>query len=46
MGTGSALSIDADDKSESFPDGVTGTFKVYYMPGGKETINHGSTIKA
>ena len=43
MGTGSALSIDAD-KSESFPDGVTGTFKVYYMPGGKETINHGSTI--
>ena len=43
MGTGSALSIDAD-KSESFPDGVTGTFKVYYMPGGKGDINHGSTI--
>ena len=43
MGTGSALSIDAD-KSESFPDSVTGTFKVYYMPGGKGTINHASTI--
>ena len=43
MGTGSALSIDADE-SESFPDGVTGTFKVYYMLGGKGTISHGSTI--
>ena len=42
-GMGSALSIDPD-KSESFPDGVTGNFKVYYMPGGKMDINHGSMI--
>ena len=42
-GMGRALSIDPD-KSESFPDGVTGNFTVYYMPGGKMNINHGSMI--
>ena len=41
MATGSALSID----SESFADGITGSFKVYYMPGGKGDINHGAMIK-
>ena len=40
--TGEALSIDSD-KSESF-DGGTGMFKVYYMPGGKDSINHGAMI--
>ena len=44
MATGSALSIDSDI-SESFPDGITGTFKVYYMPGGKGDLNHGAMIK-
>ena len=39
---GEALSIDSS-KSESF-DGGTGTFKVYYMPGGKDSINHGAMI--
>ena len=39
---GEALSIDSD-KSESF-DGGTGMFKVYYMPGGKDSINHGAMI--
>ena len=42
VGTGTALSIDADD-SESFTGG-TGTFKVYYVPGGKDTLNHGAKI--
>ena len=42
-GTGTALSVDPDT-SESFKGGV-GTFKVYYMAGGKESINHGATIK-
>ena len=42
-GMGRALSIDPD-KSESFPDGVTGNFMVYYKPGGKMNINHGSMI--
>ena len=41
MATGSALSID----SESFSDGVTGSFKVYYKPGGKGDISHGAMIK-
>ena len=44
MAMGSALSIDADE-SESFPDGITGSFNVYYMPGGKGDINHGAMIK-
>ncbi len=43
MAMGEALSIDAD-KSESFSGG-TGAFKVFYMPGGKGAINHGSMIK-
>ena len=42
MGEGSALSIDADD-SESFKDGV-GSFKIFYMAGGKDQINHGAMI--
>ena len=43
MAEGTALSIDPDD-SDSF-DGGTGTFSVYYMAGGKDHINHGSTIE-
>ena len=43
MAMGSALSIDPDN-SESFKGG-TGTFGVYYKPGGKGTINHGAMIK-
>ena len=41
---GDALSIDPD-KSDSFDAGGTGSWKVFYMPGGKDTINHGSAIK-
>ena len=37
MAEGDALSIDAIDK--------TGSFHVYYMPGGKGSINHGASIK-
>ncbi len=44
MAEGEALSIDPD-KSDSFKDGITGNFKVLYMPGGKEHINHDSKIK-
>ena len=44
MAEGEALSIDSD-KSQSFKDGITGNFKVLYMPGGKEHINHDSKIK-
>ena len=44
MAEGEALSIDPD-KSDSFKDGITGAFNVYYMPGGKEHINHDSKIK-
>ena len=44
MAEGEALSIDAG-KSDSFKDGITGNFKVLYMPGGKEHINHDSKIK-
>ena len=40
---GDALSIDAD-KSDSFDKDGTGMFKVYYMPGGKDSINHGAMI--
>ena len=40
---GEALSIDPD-QSESFKDGA-GNFRVLYMPGGKEHINHDSKIK-
>ena len=40
---GDSLSIDAD-KSDSFDKDGTGSFKVYYMPGGKDAINHGSMI--
>ncbi len=43
MGMGDALSVDPD-RSESFDKGGTGTFKVYYMPGGKGDINHGAMI--
>ena len=43
MGMGDALSVDPD-KSDSFDAGGTGIFKVYYMPGGKGDINHGSMI--
>ena len=43
MGMGDALSVDPD-KSDSFDKGGTGTFKVYYMPGGKGDINHGAMI--
>ena len=46
-GEGSALSIDPD-KSDSFSGGdvsSTGTFAIYYMAGGKASMNHGSTIK-
>ena len=32
------------DKSDSFDKDGTGTFTVYYMPGGKAAINHGSMI--
>ena len=39
---GDALSIDAG-KSESFTGG-TGVFNVYYMPGGKDSLNHGAMI--
>ena len=42
MATGSALDRST---SESFSDGVTGSFKVYYKPGGKGDINHGAMIK-
>ena len=42
MAMGSALSIDPDS-SESFKGG-TGTFSVYYKPGGKGAINHGAKI--
>ena len=42
---GSALSIDADNaQSDSFDKGGVGEFTVYYMPGGKGTINHRATI--
>ena len=41
---GTALSIDAD-KSESFDAAGKGEFKVYYKPGGKDSINHGASIK-
>ena len=44
MAEGEALSIDSG-KSDSFKDGITGNFKVLYMPGGKEHINHDSMIK-
>ncbi|MDE0008197.1 MAG: hypothetical protein OXS50_07955 [Gammaproteobacteria bacterium] len=44
MAEGEALSIDPD-KSQSFKDGITGNFKVQYMPGGKGHINHDSKIK-
>ena len=43
MAMGSALSIDPD-KSDSFNAAGTGTFAVYYMPGGKGVINHGAMI--
>ena len=43
MGMGDALSVDPN-KSDSFDAGGTGVFKVYYMPGGKDAINHGSMI--
>ena len=43
MGLGDALSVDPN-KSDSFDAGGTGVFKVYYMPGGKDAINHGSMI--
>ena len=43
MGMGDALSVDPS-KSDSFDAGGTGVFKVYYMPGGKDAINHGSMI--
>ena len=42
MGMGDALSIDPDN-SDSFKGG-TGTFGVYYKPGGKVSINHGAKI--
>ena len=42
---GSALSIDADNaQSDSFDADGKGEFKVYYMPGGKMDLNHGSMI--
>ena len=41
---GDSLSIDAD-KSDSFDKDGTGAFTVYYMPGGKDSINHGAMIK-
>ena len=42
---GSALSIDADNaQSDSFDKGGMGSFKVYYMAGGKVHINHGAMI--
>ena len=40
---GDWLSIDPD-KSDSFDKDGTGTFTVYYMPGGKAAINHGAMI--
>ena len=43
MAMGDALSVDPA-KSDSFDAGGTGEFKVYYMPGGKMDINHGSMI--
>ena len=43
MAMGDSLSIDAD-KSDSFDKDGTGSFKVFYMPGGKDAINHGSMI--
>ena len=43
MGMGDALSVDPD-KSDSFDKNGTGAFTVYYMPGGKGDINHGSMI--
>ena len=43
IATGSALSIDAD-RSESFDDAGIGVFTVYYMPGGKDALNHGAAI--
>ncbi len=43
MATGGSLSIDAE-RSESFDMSGTGMFKVYYMPGGKMDINHGTMI--
>ena len=43
MAMGNALSVDPD-KSESFSEAGTGTFAVYYMPGGKGHINHEAMI--
>ena len=43
MAEGRALSIDAD-QSDSFDMAGVGAFKVYYMPGGKDALNHGATI--
>ena len=55
MGSGEGIAIDGDmamsnalsvdpDKSESFNDAGTGSFKVYYMAGGKGHINHEAMI--
>ena len=43
MAMSNALSVDPD-KSESFNDAGTGSFKVYYMAGGKGHINHEAMI--
>ena len=43
MAMSNALSVDPD-KSESFTEAGTGSFKVYYMAGGKGHINHEAMI--
>ena len=43
MAEGDSLSIDPD-KSDSFNENGVGSFVIYYMPGGKDHINHGAMI--
>ena len=43
MAEGDSLSIDPD-KSDSFNENGVGNFVIYYMPGGKDHINHGAMI--
>ena len=42
-GVSGSFSVDPD-KSDSFTEAGVGQFTVYYMPGGKESINHGAKI--
>ena len=44
MALSNAFSVDPDPNPESFNDAGTGTFDVYYMAGGKDTINHEAMI--